>query len=179
MARTRSPVHPEKRARLLEVAQRLFLEHGYEGTSMAKLADEADVAPNTLYWYFADKDELLVEVLNATLLRMTGPYLEQQKKSVGAQLLWLARVFEETHALVATVHTRAALSPAVAQWHERFHAFLEAQFAERLKQRGYTPAKAKHAARLATFVLEGMVSHACDAAERRELIKTLMAALGD
>ncbi len=174
MARTRSPVHPEKRARLLEVAQRLFLKHGYDGTSMSKLAEEAEVAPNTLYWYFEDKDALLVEVLNSTMLQMGADYLEQRKQPLGAQLLWLAQVFEETSSLVATVHTRAAVSAVVAQWHERFHALMEGLFVTQLCERGFTPAKAKHAARIAGFVLEGMVSHGCSVAERRELVKALV-----
>ena len=177
LARTRSPVHPEKRAHLLEVAHRLFLKHGYDGTSMSKLAEEAEVAPNTLYWYFEDKDALLVEALNSILRRMGAAYLEQLQQPLGAQLLWLAQVFEETSSLVATVHTRAPVSPVVAQWHERFQAFLEGQFTRQLRARGFTPAKARRAARITSFVLEGMVSHKCSASDRRELVKVLMANL--
>jgi TetR/AcrR family transcriptional regulator, cholesterol catabolism regulator len=177
LARTRSPVHPEKRARLLEVAHRLFSKHGYDGTSMSKLAEEAEVTPNTLYWYFEDKDALLVEVLNSILVRMSATYLEQLKQPLGAQVLWLAQVFEETSSLVATVHTRAPVSPVVAQWHEQFHAFLEGQFVAQLRARGVTPARARHAARITSFVLEGMVSHQCSISDRREMIKVLMATL--
>ena len=51
------------RQRILESAQRLFSEHGYTGTTMQAIADEADVAVQTVYFVFHTKGELLRQML--------------------------------------------------------------------------------------------------------------------
>lgn len=48
-----------RRAFLVETAGRLFLEKGYEATTMDEIAAGAGVAKGTLYHYFASKSELL------------------------------------------------------------------------------------------------------------------------
>jgi AcrR family transcriptional regulator len=52
-----------RRAQLLDVALRLFVERGIENVSIADLAAGAGVAHGLVYHYFASKDELLVAVL--------------------------------------------------------------------------------------------------------------------
>ena len=47
------------RARILETALRLFLERGYEATTMRAIADEAGVALGNAYYYFRSKDHLI------------------------------------------------------------------------------------------------------------------------
>jgi TetR/AcrR family transcriptional regulator, cholesterol catabolism regulator len=175
VARKRSPEAYERtRGELLEVARKLFLEHGYEGTSMARLADEAQVAPNTLYWYFADKDALLVEVLNATMLRMSSEYLARMTEPLDAQLMWLLSVLEDAQQLVTTVHTRSAHSPALALWHQQFHTALELQFTSQLGARGLSQADARALGRVASYVLEGMLAHPSSKEERAELVRALV-----
>lgn len=49
-------LNPERRARILDAAQDLFLQNGLRGTSMEAIAKAAGVAKPTLYAYFADKD---------------------------------------------------------------------------------------------------------------------------
>lgn len=55
MART---TDPEKRDRILASARETFLEEGYEGARMARIASGAGVAVGTLYLYFDSKDAL-------------------------------------------------------------------------------------------------------------------------
>ena len=50
---------------LVEAAGEEFLNKGYDGASMAGIAKKADVAKNTVYWYFKNKDELFASVLTA------------------------------------------------------------------------------------------------------------------
>jgi AcrR family transcriptional regulator len=170
-------VYPKKRARLLAVARRLFLKHGYDGTSMTRLAAAAKVAPNTLYWYFADKDALLVEVLNDTLLQVMPKYAEHASEPLEAQLLWLVDVLDEARQLVVTVHTREASSPPIAQWHAQFHAFLEAQFVAQIAARGVDAERARTLARMTTFVLEGLLGHPCTADDRTRIVTALVQVL--
>jgi len=49
----------EVRARVIEVARRLFAEEGFEAVSMRRIAAEAGCAPMTLYGYFHSKNEIL------------------------------------------------------------------------------------------------------------------------
>ena len=58
MAQTkRGQDRAEKRDEIIAAARTLFIETGYEDTSISRLAAAAGVAPNTIYWYFKDKDE--------------------------------------------------------------------------------------------------------------------------
>lgn len=61
--RTGAPSGPRKadqrRATLIEAAGKLFVEKGYEATTMDEIAAAASFAKGTLYHYFANKAELL------------------------------------------------------------------------------------------------------------------------
>ena len=50
---------------MIDAATRLFVEHGYAGTSIAKIAVEAEVSPETVYAVFGTKRELLNAVVQA------------------------------------------------------------------------------------------------------------------
>ena len=47
------------RLRIIEAATDLFVTHGYAATSIAAIADAADVAPQTIYAAFGTKAGLL------------------------------------------------------------------------------------------------------------------------
>jgi len=64
------PRDPARLARILEVAQEQFLEHGLEGTSLDRIAQAADTTRVTIYSYFGSKEALF----NAT---MCEPIREQ------------------------------------------------------------------------------------------------------
>src|SRR5690349_19340650 len=53
----------EKVDELVEAAQWLFIENGFEATTMTGVAKEAGVASNVLYWYFDSKDHLFVAAM--------------------------------------------------------------------------------------------------------------------
>ena len=59
------PKDEQKRAALLAAAQRLFLEHGFDGASIDKIAAEAGVAKVTVYSHFGGKDQLFAEAVRA------------------------------------------------------------------------------------------------------------------
>lgn len=163
MARAPDPVHREaQRARIVEQAAQLFLEHGYDGTSMARLASAAEVAPNTLYWYFEDKDALLVAVLASVVDGFMAAFDRRAARPIGEQLRWLVRTFERAAGLIGTIHARAAVSPGVRAWHEGFHEQLEARVAAHLQEQGASRRDAATAARVALFTVEGALAHGRD-----------------
>ena len=50
----------EMRHLILQAAQKLFLENGFEKTSIRSIADAIEYSPATIYLYFKDKNELFL-----------------------------------------------------------------------------------------------------------------------
>src|SRR5262245_52983757 len=64
---------PERRRpKVLDAALGLFLEHGYEGTSMQAIADRAGVTKPVVYACFPGKDELFRALLAREEERILG-----------------------------------------------------------------------------------------------------------
>lgn len=51
-----------RRAEILAAAERIFVEHGYEGATIRKIADEVGLSSTALYMHFAEKSEILHEI---------------------------------------------------------------------------------------------------------------------
>lgn len=52
----------EMRRKIIEAAATMFLDEGYDRTSIRNIADKIEYSPATIYLYYKDKDELLYEV---------------------------------------------------------------------------------------------------------------------
>ncbi len=66
--RSAGPGRPKdlgKRASILDAAQRLFLEQGYQGVSMDQIAAAAGVSKLTVYSHFGDKETLFASAISA------------------------------------------------------------------------------------------------------------------
>jgi TetR/AcrR family transcriptional regulator, mexJK operon transcriptional repressor len=61
-----------KRKALLLAATELFLEKGYDSTSMDDVAAKAAVSKPTVYKYFSDKERLFAEIVRATTAEIDG-----------------------------------------------------------------------------------------------------------
>ena len=59
----------QTRRRILESARRLFVAHGYAGTTVAAVAEDASVVPETIYLSLGGKRGLLEGVMD-----ITGPH---------------------------------------------------------------------------------------------------------
>src|ERR1700722_2503205 len=64
------------RGQLIEVATRLFTEHGYEGTSIEAVLAAAGVSRGALYHHFAGKEALFEAVVFAVSERVTAELAE-------------------------------------------------------------------------------------------------------
>lgn len=51
---------------ILQAAERLFCENGYPNTKIQDIAQAAEVAVGTVYFYFRNKEDLLLQLLDAT-----------------------------------------------------------------------------------------------------------------
>jgi TetR/AcrR family transcriptional regulator, mexJK operon transcriptional repressor len=87
-----------KRKVLLLAATELFLDKGYDGTSMDDVAAKAAVSKPTVYKYFSDKERLFAEIVRATtseidgLMRLVAETMAAQT-SLESGLILLARRF--------------------------------------------------------------------------------------
>lgn len=52
----------EMRVRIIDAATTMFMNEGYEKTSIRNIAEKIEYSPATIYLYYKDKDELLYEV---------------------------------------------------------------------------------------------------------------------
>jgi len=59
------------RQRILDAAKTLFMKHGYEATSIRKIAAEIKFSPTTIYLYYRDKNDILY-ALHQEGFRMLG-----------------------------------------------------------------------------------------------------------
>lgn len=86
----------ERDERLLEIAAQMFMAHGFEGTSIERLAEAAMIGKATLYARYADKAALFADVLRRRILMTYGPLEADVEKglkgeSLEATLLIVAR----------------------------------------------------------------------------------------
>lgn len=54
----------EKQIQILEIAEKLFAEHGYDATSVRQIAKEADINVAMISYYFGSKEKLLETLFN-------------------------------------------------------------------------------------------------------------------
>jgi AcrR family transcriptional regulator len=67
---------PETKARILDAAETLFMEHGYEATSLRAITAAADVNLAAVNYHFGSKEELFQSVLTRRLDPMNQRRLE-------------------------------------------------------------------------------------------------------
>ena len=53
----------DSRERLLRAAEEIASERGYKGTTISRICKQTGLPASSVYWFFADKDELLAEVV--------------------------------------------------------------------------------------------------------------------
>ncbi len=90
--------------RLLEIATTMFMEQGFEATSMEKLAEAAAIGKATLYARYADKAALFADVLRRRILQVYGPLEEEFGRAENSDDLatTLARVADRLIAMSLT-----------------------------------------------------------------------------
>ncbi|PEK98319.1 TetR/AcrR family transcriptional regulator [Bacillus sp. AFS017336] len=67
----------QRRTKILEAAKQVFIENGYERTTMKHVMDASNVSRGGLYQYFANKEDLFEAILADSLSRV---YDETRKK---------------------------------------------------------------------------------------------------
>ena len=123
--------HARRRAdterRIVESASSLFVERGYAATTLADVADHADIAPRTLYLHFATKAQLLLRCIAlaiagdaqpvaladrpAMVEAMAAPTFDERVRLMAALT---ASLMERTGPLLDVAFQAASSEPAIA-----------------------------------------------------------------
>ncbi|KAA3647283.1 MAG: TetR/AcrR family transcriptional regulator [Chloroflexi bacterium] len=85
----RPDVSEERKEQIIDAATHVFARSGYAKARMDDIAKETGVSKGTLYWYFKNKDAILLAILDNLLDRELAAIrkLEQQPGSAREQLL--------------------------------------------------------------------------------------------
>jgi AcrR family transcriptional regulator len=132
---------PDAHGRLQQAAVELFLERGFEETTVADIAKRAGLTERTFFRYFADKREVLFsgsEALRETLVRAIdeAPASLAPIDAAGAAVEAVAALFENRY---EHARLRARIVAAHANLQERElikMASLRSALSEALRRRG-------------------------------------------
>lgn len=94
------------RETIVSVALRLFAEDGYGNTTIARIAEQADVSPRTVATYFPAKEEIVLHLSEMTRERLECAVRERADgvDTMTALRQWLLeerRLYETNHDLLA------------------------------------------------------------------------------
>lgn len=175
MPRNRRPQdREEKSAEIVAAASALFTESGYDETSMSKVAAAAGVTTNTIYWYFADKDALLVAVLDHVLGEALAEASIEPDRPWADQVLWAVDRLDKYRRLVTVVHARTTTSATIGAWHNDFHALVDNLLIDGFRRAGVAEPDLVPMAAIGVFVVEGLLMHPHVEQDRRAIVHALV-----
>src|ERR1700739_3512059 len=98
-----SPYPPGKRERLIAAACDLFHRQGIAGTTLAHIAEAADVPLGNVYYYFKTKDDIVAAVVEARTeeIRSATAALQRRHGSPKARLKALVRLLPDSRDRIA------------------------------------------------------------------------------
>lgn len=130
MTRGNSSYHREKaaanREAILDAATRLFLENGYDRTSLARVAEQAEVSKATLFKQFPTKAALFEAAVLAVGGTLSGEPVDPPADDFTAGLVQLGCAYAELLVrpeMVALMRTIIAESPRFPELRERTFDF--------------------------------------------------------
>lgn len=158
----------KRKARVLEVAEDLFMTRGYAGTSVSEISKRSRVSPRLIASHFGDKAEIFTQIINARNVRAS---LLAEETSFGdtlegilfgaAKFAWTAAYSPGAIRFLRLVvgegerfETHTAMIAKVSS--EQFYGDMEKIFA-RLKERGLV--EISDPARAAKFFIDLIVGY--------------------
>ena len=116
----------QTRGKVLEAAYRLFVDRGYAGTTIAAVAQEAGVSPETIYLSFGGKRGLLERVIETAIAGEDDPPTEENEwwemverlpeahDRLGRMVEYSCRILARTRPIHAVIRGAADKEPFAA-----------------------------------------------------------------
>jgi AcrR family transcriptional regulator len=129
----RHPDEGDTRERILDIAMDLFIEQGYDKTSLRQIADRLGFTQAAIYYHFAAKQDILV-ALHLRLHELARPAFEQLEEQAGPAgwAVVLRGLVDTTLAnrklFVLHERNQTALSALHIKGHDGDHEEMEQQF---------------------------------------------------
>ncbi|BBY02250.1 TetR/AcrR family transcriptional regulator [Mycobacterium seoulense] len=83
----------QSRERILDAATEVATERGYEGTTISLVSKKSGLPPTSIYWHFADKDDLIAAVIERSFGRWLaaldlpgGSLVQERVTELGTQV---------------------------------------------------------------------------------------------
>ncbi|HUO37819.1 MAG TPA: TetR/AcrR family transcriptional regulator [Mycobacterium sp.] len=83
----------QSRERILDAATEVATERGYDGTTISLVSKKSGLPPTSIYWHFADKDDLIAAVIERSFARWLavldlpgGALVRERSTQIGAQV---------------------------------------------------------------------------------------------
>jgi len=148
---------PDARGRLAEAALDLFMERGFEETTVAEIAQRAGLTERTFFRYFADKREVLfagAAELEERLVRALddAPTTLSAIDAIAAALLAVSADFTPRREFARRRQAVIAANSELAERERIKLASVAAAFARALRRRGVPESSANLAAEMGTTV---------------------------
>jgi AcrR family transcriptional regulator len=114
----------DKRSRILDAAQSLFLRYGVKRTALDDVVREAGIAKGTLYLYFDSKDALFAGIAE----RLCAETLRNAENAIASSSSLTTRIVDCLDASIGSMHRLTAQSPHIVELTESKEALAAAIF---------------------------------------------------
>jgi AcrR family transcriptional regulator len=180
--RSMSRWEPNARGRLEQAALDLFVERGFDQTTVTEIAERAGLTERTFFRYFADKREVLFwgqENLRELYVRIieAAPETAAPIAAVALALEAAAPVFQERHALARQRQAVIAANPGLQERELIKLAALAAAMADALRGRGVPDPAASLAAEAGIAVFKIAFARWVSAPEEHNLSRLIRESL--
>jgi AcrR family transcriptional regulator len=116
----------ERRIELIDMAEKLFIEKGFEQTLISDIVKSLGVAQGTFYYYFKSKDDILNSILERKWEQFASRLIEEievaninplQKLQIVFSKLFMPNINDKSE----TKNFKAVLGPAIlSRFHQQF-----------------------------------------------------------
>ena len=166
MAKTAKGSGADNRQKIIDAAIELITAKGVEKTSFAEIAKKTGLSKGTLYYYFATKNDLIFDITDIHMQRVTGEIfsmIEAQRDSVSPELL-LTRLCEtllssETRGRLHLFLVREAVSgnQSLKQRFQNTYSQWFSMVDESYEQMGLVDPDIRLKAKMLVAVLDGLI----------------------